>query len=455
MRKYLLILVLIVAGAFNIQAQTSVKGYSRLQKNEYDKAYDYFREALLENDMDIVGNYGMALLFSNNTFAKYNCFKAFSYIRSAQDNLKKANDRDLADLNKAVPDIKDKISKDYGEIEQKLFNIIKGNVSIADAEKFVNEFPDSKYLQEVIQIRNKEIFDEVRKTDIVASYDNFIERFPQATEIPDAIRLRDQKAYQDLVKSQNKLPGTYDYLQHYPKSELIERVMAMRDSLEFLKAVELNTAESYSAFIQLFPKSRQIDKAIRSNIQKHYEKAQGRNSIKDYQDFLNRYLYSEQGEGALTLRDNLQFEEIKETNTVDSYNKYITWAPNSTKKKEALTLRDKKAFSDAMEVKTIEALEDFIYKYPAASQMKEAATMRDTLVLKQCAMLTSPSLFNTYMKPYPTLAQTPKAQEIIEKLTLKEAEISPNQKEGYINFIEKYPASPLKKVAEERLKKLN
>ena len=58
------------------------------------------------------------------------------------------------------------------------------------------------------------------------------------------------------------------------------------------------------------------------------------------------------------------------------------------------------------------------------------------------------------MKPYPIVAQSPRALEMIEKLAFKDAELT-NSKDGYISFIEKYPASPLRKVAEEKLRKLN
>jgi outer membrane protein assembly factor BamD (BamD/ComL family) len=457
MKYGLTLLVFMFIFSFKATAQDAVKGYARYQKNEYDKAFEYYRDALMENENDIVANYGMSLLYSNNTFtAKYNNFTAFRYIRAARENLGKANDKELIDLNKSIEGIRDKVDKDYAEIEQKLFNQIKTSGSTDEAVRFIAEFPDSKFIKDVVLIRNKGSFEKIRKTNdslTVIDCNAFIEHFPGAVEIPEAVRLRAQAAYMILIRKP-ELKRVYDYLSRYPTSEALEKVVDMRDSLEYAKAQAENTPDAFAGYIKYFPKSKMTPKAINMVIQKAYERAQERNSNKDYQDFINRYYPSDQADGAITLRDDLQFEEIKQTNTVDSYNTFITWSPNNRNKKEAIQLRNAKAYAEASALNSISAFEDFIYNYPAAVQVKDAAVMRDTLLLRQCLQLTSIDRFGDLMKPYPKLSNSPRAKEIIEKLEFKEAELR-GTKEDYIEFIEKHPNSPYKKQAEERMKKMN
>ena len=164
MKRSLLILSVLMLGII-VHAQvtsSASKGYSKYQKQDYGDAFDAYKKALLDNDYDIVANYGMALLYSNNTFKKegekYNYYKAFKYIRIANTGAQKLNDAEVVAYDKIIPGFKNQVWQDYNIIEKKLVDSITVSPTIENAERFVNEFPESKFLQDVLRIRNQQEF---------------------------------------------------------------------------------------------------------------------------------------------------------------------------------------------------------------------------------------------------------------------------------------------------------
>ena len=436
-------------------SQTS-KCYKSWSKGEYDKAYQCSKQLLLSDETDPGANFVMALLSENNTFEDhYDLFKAFHYIRMAKSGLESLDDKQLIDLNKVMEDIKAKINKEYGEIEQKLVDSIRSKPSVARAERFANEFFDSQFAQDIIQIRNTEFFKVVKKIDSVVNYNNFIERFPRATDIPEAIELRDKAAYRDLIANLT-LKSTYDYLNRYPNSKLSGRVIEIRDSIEYQNAVNQNTSDALLSFIKKFPDSKELDNTTNLYIQRKYEDAQRRNSIGDYQEFINKYYNNSNfGPGAVKQRENLYFDQVKSINTVVEYNKFISLFPVSLRIREVINLRNQKAFEDAKTNPSIETLEEFIYKYPSAPQVENALVIRDSLILQHCSSLISSDLFDKFMYFYPVLASKQKASEIREKLAFQDAE-KENSIDAYNDFLKDYPqvTSPYRAKAQKALEKL-
>ena len=183
MYKIILASVLVLTLTIQGFSQAS-KCYKSWSKGEYEKAYQCSKQLLLSDETDPGANFVMALLSENNTFEDhYDLFKAFHFIRMAKSGLESLDDKQIIDLNKGMEDIKAKINKEYGEIA-KLVDSIRIKPSVARAERFANEFFDSHFAQDIIQIRNTEFFKVVKKVDSVVSYNNFIERFPRATHHP-------------------------------------------------------------------------------------------------------------------------------------------------------------------------------------------------------------------------------------------------------------------------------
>jgi outer membrane protein assembly factor BamD (BamD/ComL family) len=453
MSRILYTFFLLIILSFSGICQQSAKGFAKLNKNDLPKASAIFKESLLADDQDLLANYGMAIICSNNTYDKCDYFSAFRYIRKAENIVKGKDDLALAEFKKTFPDIKGSISADYEVIEKKLYEFVIRNQSLENVEKFANEFSDSKYFNDIIQFRNHLEYEKIAKSDTstVKDYDLFIERFPEAQDRDEAVKRRDNLAYKDLCKEMS-LIAVYNYINRYPKSGLFQRITEIRDSLEFVKTTQVNTLESYSFYLSHFPSSNYNGKAVEKFIQKYYEQVQERNTSKDYQDFLTRFLKSEPAEGALYLRDNLIFQEIQTTNTVETYNRFISWYPNSQKKKDAIRMRDQKAFEDAKAMNSISGFEEFINLYPAAGQITAAFRIRDSLIIVQVSKLTDIRLIDQFLHPYPALAQNPLVLKIKAPIAFKEAQTA-NTKEAWEQFLLYYSNSEFEAKAKEMLNK--
>jgi hypothetical protein len=460
MKTPCLILGLLLLLSYAGKAQDE-KGYKYYQKPDYKKAYDYCRSVLEENELEIMGNYVMSLLYSNSSFSypgkpnvKFDYFKAFRYVHVAKAETDKLSDMKLEEYNKIIPDFKRTLNSRFTDIDEKLFNEIKSKQNnLILAESFISEFPDSRYCTDVIRIREKDEFEKVKGIDKVNDYDFFIERFPHALDHAEAIRLRDLAAYMNLNRNP-VLDSAYDYIRRYPLSAQLDRVLDLRDSLEFISASTKNTKESFETYIKYFPNSKMTDKAIRGYIQKYYEKAQNGNQIKDYQDFIDRFNSADQAQAALSSRQNLQFQLVKDQNTEENYNKYLTWFPISKTNKDVINLRNKRALELARQSKPeIEALEDFIYKYPAAAEVQEARTIRDSLIFEQAKNSISVALFNEQLRLYVSLLDSKKANLLRAEIAFRELEKEEDKKAACELFFKLYPDSPLIPKVQEMMKR--
>ena len=454
MRRNLCFFFFLLLIAFSGQCQQSAKGFAKLDKNDLPKAAGIFKESLIDDDQDLLANYGMAIVCSNNMYEKHDYFSAFRYIRNARNIVSKKNDIQLSDLEKKVPDLKVRITKDYDIIEGKLYDSVRKNPRIETAEIFANEFPDSKYFNDIIQFRDNLEFKKLTTSEssTVKDYDLYIERFPSALDRDNAVKLRDRTAYGDLLKDLT-LRKVYDYIYRYPKSELFQRVAEIRDSLEFVKASQNNTLDSLGYYLSHFPSSAYNGKVVEKYIQRYYEQIQVKNTQKDYQDFLNRFLGSERAQEALNLRDYLIFQEIQNTNTVETYNRFISWYPNSAKLKQAIQIRDQRAFEEAKTTNTIPGFEDFIYHYPASAQVRSAFRLRDSLVLVEISHLIDLKLIDQSLHQYPTLAQSPEVLKIKAPIAFKEAEKT-NTREGWEQFLLYYSNTEFEIKAKANLAKI-
>ena len=453
----LLPLVVFAGVGFAQNSEKAAKCYNKYYlKKDFSEAHECFNSVILENDDDPIANFGLALLFSNNSY-KFDYFKAFHHIRKVKEQIDKLTEAQVGQLMKLLKDISDlkrEITNQYTEIEKMLYESIVANPTITNSERFVNEFPDSKYLIDVMQIRNAEGFKKVKGENSVTAYNTYIERFPDADSLPAAIKFRNKVAYQDFTESPT-LEKSYDYLNRYPNSEFTGKVIQCRDSLEYENAKKINTIASYGSFIEKFPRSQQIDHACDQYILLIFSDIQKRNSVKDYQEFINKYSSSDKVQTAVFMRNIEQVNEVKKLNTVNAYNNYISLFPNyALKNKEVIDSRNKKAYEDALESsKTIDALDDFVYTYPTATEVKEALEKRDTLILNNCRTLTSAYRVMEFLRPYPRLQQSPQGISILEQAAFKDADTD-GSKEAYEDFLKNYPLSPFAKKATEKMEHL-
>ena len=72
-----------------LSAQNLKKGYKLLEKADYEKAYEVFRDALSGPDQNPAALFGMALVFADEKSPRYDGIGAWDYARKLQENIDK------------------------------------------------------------------------------------------------------------------------------------------------------------------------------------------------------------------------------------------------------------------------------------------------------------------------------------------------------------------------------
>ncbi|MDD4554062.1 MAG: hypothetical protein PHP04_07675 [Bacteroidales bacterium] len=432
-----------------VQGQ-SVKGpYNKYEKGDYIDAEEGFRKVLLEYPKDVIANLGLGMIYANNSIQlipsmidKYDIFQAFRHIRQSKKQLTILRGGEIDQLNKLIkslPDVEIKVNQEYNRIEDKVFNSLMKSRNLDSAIIFINEFPDSRYFKQVLQVRDNMYFNKVKGTSDVNLLNDFIERCPFADSIKKAIDLRNLAAYYALTGTSRNLVAVYDYLDRYPNSRQYAMVIQIRDSLESEKAIKENTVESYAFFFRSFPNAIQTRKMMDRFIELSFHRARKENTLTGYNEFLDLFPLSKHYAQSIRYnRDSLMFS--LHSGTVDSLNKYITNFPSSRYFNQAVKLRNKIAFENALKDYDISALEQFIYRYPASDELQMACSMRDSLVLVQVQFLSSEKDFSELLVDYPYLINQPRTMAVLEEVLYKEAKKMDLQ-EYYQEFLERCPRS--------------
>ena len=441
----------------------SVKGpFSKYEKGDYESAEEGFRNVLCDYPDDVFANLGMGLLCSNNSILliptlkdKYDLLQAFRHIRKSKKGVDRKTDAELVEMNKTIktiPDVKDKVYKEFDKIEVKLHDQIMSRMNLDSANVFVNEFPYSKYYTQVLQVRNNLYFNKVKGTEDVKALNDFIERCPGADSIPAAIYLRNLAAYNALMNETRSLDAVYDYLNRYPNSKQYPLVIGLRDNLEYEEAQKAGTYDAYFFFFENFPKASQAPLLRNKYIELSYQEARRQNTIASYTEFLDRFpLAKSYAQSARNDRDSLCFQLF--SGTVDSLNKFITFFPFSQFYDVAIRLRDKKAFEKAKQDNETKSWEQFIYNYPAAQEINLALAARDSIVLEYIRYMFTEKAFSDFLADYPYLINQPKTREYLEAVLYQEAK-KLDEYDFYQQFLDRCPTSKhIKEIEDLKNKK--
>lgn len=294
-----LILTLIILPIFliNIYSQPCAKGFKYIDNGEFDKAIEWFSKKLKDDPKSSVLNLGLAMLYSIDEYSGHDYFKSWDYIVESNKNFNNISDEDGTFLknyfgsidshrrnrtNKYNYDLELKI------IEDKLIKYVREENNVDLAEKYIKNYPNSKYYENVIHIRNHIKFRTAEKTNTLEAYQTFIKTYPDAAQIPKALKACSILAYEEALKI-NTLESYNTYLKEWPNSEKYIDVIKKRDENEFQNAKNLNTIEAVGNFISNYPNASQVMNARTILKQLIYKKAKQINTVESYNEFISKY----------------------------------------------------------------------------------------------------------------------------------------------------------------------
>lgn len=293
----LLVSLIILSSALGLHAQSSVKGFKSFEKGEYDKAVETFTKHLQDDTASCAAFFGLALTYSVVDYPNHDYFKAWDNYVKAKNHYTKLNEDERLFFKefftKRDPKRRNQMLKynfDYEEkaIEDNLIKYVREENNIEVAEHFLAVYPNSKYYENVVHIRNHIKFRLAEKANTLDAFNSFIKQYPEAAQIPKAINARNKLAF-EIAKKENTLEAYVKFMKEYPQSDQYFEALKMRDQLAFDYAKKQNTIEAMESFIANYPKALQLMNARTILRKLLYDRARQVNTLEAYNAFISKY----------------------------------------------------------------------------------------------------------------------------------------------------------------------
>jgi hypothetical protein len=280
-----------------LSAQNTKKGFKLLEKAEYEKSDEVFREVLEEHNQDLSACFGLAMIFGDDKSPLFNLLEAWGFAIKVRPNLEKLTPEDLELIGdyfhntelrpRSIP-VKKKIDYALETIEAKLIKYIREENNLDLVYAVIEKFPDFRYRDNVMHIRNQLEFRKYEKQNTLEGYLEFLRKFPEAAQVDKAIRYRNQLAF-EKARQINTVEAYQEYMKKYPQATECSMAIKLLYSSAFQKARQLNTIASFDDFMSAYPDALEIADARRLQKQLLYEYAKKIQTVEAYNEFIRKY----------------------------------------------------------------------------------------------------------------------------------------------------------------------
>ncbi|MDG1332794.1 MAG: WG repeat-containing protein [Crocinitomicaceae bacterium] len=159
-------------------------------------------------------------------------------------------------------------------------------------------------------------------------------------------------------------PESYDaFLTSHPKSSYAPRVLAIRDSIAFFSAVMENTSSSYQSFMTSYPESDYFEIAKDNFYEVQFDELTGDGSLASYLEFVQLNANSP----LLPAAEKKIFEIVTEENTAQSFDVFIRTYPDNV----MIDFAWKQLYQSSLDTLNALTLKRFKSKYPNYPYQKE------------------------------------------------------------------------------------
>lgn len=302
MKKYISFIILLLFVGTHLKAQNLKRGFGHLEKAEYEKAYERFNKDLFEGPENPGTNFGLAMLFANPTFSKHDIIKSWEHCKITQKNISKlsSDDREIiaeyfanTEARRSSWPVKKKIDKAIDEVEEQMIKYIREENQLDIANTIIEKFPDFKYYDNVIHIRNHIEYQEAKKKNTTLAYMEFMKKYADAAQIPHALNKYRALLYEE-VAAKNTIADYNDFIQKYPDAKEVNRAIMARNKRAFEVAKQANTIRAHEAFIGDYPDALEVPQSEKIINQLIYERAKQIKTIEAFNEFIQKYPEGEQ-----------------------------------------------------------------------------------------------------------------------------------------------------------------
>jgi hypothetical protein len=319
-----------IAGVFilfiaseGLQGQNTKRAFKLLEKADYLKSKEVFQESLKENPDNPAALLGLMLVMADDSSVAFDLVKAWENAIKLKANIEKLTPDELEYIGEYFYNtekrhisrpVKKKIEYAIETVEAKLIKYIREENNLELVYKVLDQFPDFRYYDNVIHIRNQLEFRKVEKQNALEGYLEFIKKFPEAAQVEKAVRYRNQIAFDNACKINT--PEAFEkYISDYPESEQINPAIKKLHSVSFEQAKKENTIQAMEKFIKAFPDALEVSDAGVILKQLLYEYAKKIKTLDAYNEFIRKY------------PDGQQYIDIFNLKSLDNGTRFITAHP--------------------------------------------------------------------------------------------------------------------------------
>jgi tetratricopeptide (TPR) repeat protein len=331
-----IILLLLVAGA-SAQKSSKVlsgavfsgmdaKDQATIDKEMLDAVTD-FQKVLSKNENDAMAQFGLSIAFGYDSYSKRDYFEAWKYFKLSEKNKATFSEDDIVVLNEYFfkqdkrrrgKTLDKNFEWEQKLVEEKLIKFVREENNIEYANKFLAVFPDSKYYENVVHIRNYIEFRIAENTASIEAYNTFLSKYPDAAQVSIAKDQRNQIAYNQVLQK-NTLSDYRDFIKNYPGAYQVEDIKKRMGVLAFDEAAKARDIQIIDQFMAEYPNSSKMPDAKILKRQLMFERAKSINSMDAYNQFVALYPEGDMYVDIFNLKSNAMGETLSEQFPMDNY----------------------------------------------------------------------------------------------------------------------------------------
>jgi len=265
--------------------------------NNFNKARISFDKVLLKDPENAMAHMGLSVVYSFDKYSLKDYFLAWQHFQKAEAAIASFTPDDEEVLKnyffkqkkeRRGNPLKKNMDIEHNLVEDKLIKFVREENNLQYAEKFLEEFPTSKYYNNVVHIRNYIEFRAAENAGTVEAFNVFLKKYPESAQVKIATEERDQLAF-DKAKEANSYAAFKDFVDNYPNAIQYEEAKKQLGILAYDEAAKKHTLAAIDEFIQNFPNSPKMPEAKLLKRQLLFEWAKQVNSIDAYNKFVEQY----------------------------------------------------------------------------------------------------------------------------------------------------------------------
>ncbi len=309
MKRIFLAILMSAAVVYNASAQkpekafddiiTAVKAKDRqpVVDENMNKARATLEKVLSKDSNNAMANLGMSIILSYDAYSQKDYFRGWRYFKKADAAVSTItpDDKKVLDgyfmaqkLERRGKPIDKNMEIERKLVEEKLIKYVREENNLQYAERFLKEFPDSKYYNNVVHIRNYIEFRTAENAGTVEAFNYFLGKYPDAAQAKIAAEERNALAYK-LTQEANTFAAYKNFVDNYPDAVQYEEAKKKLGILAFDDAAQKHTLDAIEQFMEQYPNSPKMPEAKVMKRQLLFDWAKSVNSLEAYNKFVSQY----------------------------------------------------------------------------------------------------------------------------------------------------------------------